>query len=210
MGGASVIAGHTCDLRDVGDGEPFGVVSRRHQALSHVGRLEVERPLVFVQGLRKSGRRRRSLVKTVCSAAAAVSCFDVLGDTHGHLSLKTCSGRRYGASRFLSSMTWRDQQVRHGTEPCESQGATTPRTATVQLRPTRQAARGAAGSLTLLTCWQKAGLAIIWLRKLRYAATSAMMPQRINMDMFSSLASAMSCRGRQQPQQQQIRVNAGG
>lgn len=48
-------ARRTCDLRDVGDREPLGVVSRRHQALSHVGCLEVEQPLVFVQGVGKPG-----------------------------------------------------------------------------------------------------------------------------------------------------------
>lgn len=46
---------------------------------------------------------------------------------------------------------------------------------------------------TLLTCWQKGGFAIIWLRKLRYAATNALMPQRMNIGMLSSLARAMSC-----------------
>lgn len=47
---------------------------------------------------------------------------------------------------------------------------------------------------TLLTCWQNSGLGIIWLRKLRYAATSAMMPQRMDIGMFSSLFRAISCR----------------
>lgn len=31
-------------------------------------------------------------------------------DTYGHLSLKMCSGRRYGASMFLSSITWRQNR----------------------------------------------------------------------------------------------------
>lgn len=52
----------TCDLRDVRDGEPLGVVARRHQTLGHVGRLEVERPVVSVQSVRESGREEEEII----------------------------------------------------------------------------------------------------------------------------------------------------
>lgn len=68
-----------------------------------------------VRCFHRQSERTLTFTRTTETKCACIKIFITLNlrsavHTHGHLSLKMCSGRRYGASMFLSSITCRENR----------------------------------------------------------------------------------------------------